>query len=55
MGDGSIAIPVRRALLYYFRKRLRLDVADVLEDPHETPVVVTSRAEFDAALAETMT
>jgi predicted DNA-binding transcriptional regulator YafY len=52
MRDDSIAIPVRRALLYYFRKRLRLDVADVLDDPHETPVVVNNRAEFDAALAE---
>lgn len=54
MRGGSVAIPVRRALLYYFRKRLRLDVADVLDDPHETPVVVTNRAEFDAALAEAM-
>ncbi len=55
MRDGSVVIPVRRALLYYFRKRLRLDVADILDDPHETPVVVTNRAEFDAALAEAMT
>lgn len=54
MRDDSVAIPVRRALLYYFRKRLRLDVADILDDPHETPVVVTNRAEFDAALAEAM-
>ena len=54
MRDDSVAIPVRQALLYYFRKRLRLDVADVLDDPHETPVVVTNRAEFDAALAEAM-
>ena len=54
MRDDSVAIPVRRALLYYFRKRLRLDVADTLDDPHETPVVVTNRAEFDAALAEAM-
>lgn len=54
MPDGEISIPVRQALLYYFRKRLRLDVADVLDDPHETPVVVTNRAEFDRALAEAM-
>lgn len=55
MRDDLIEIPVRRALLYYFRKRLRLDVADVLDDPHETPVVVTNRAEFEVALAEAMT
>lgn len=54
MHGGNVVIPVRRALLYYFRKRLRLDVADVLDDPHETPVAVTNRAEFDAALAEVM-
>ncbi len=54
MLDGEISIPVRQALLYYFRKRLRLDVADVLDDPHETPVVVTNRADFDRALAEAM-
>lgn len=54
MPDGKISIPVRQALLYYFRKRLRLDVADVLDDPHETPVVVTNRADFDRALAEAM-
>ena len=54
MPDGKISIPVRQALLYYFRKRLRLDVADVLDDLHETPVVVTNRADFDRALAEAM-
>ncbi len=52
MSDGEISIPVRQALLYYFRKRLRLDVAEVLDDPHETPVVVTNRAEFERALAK---
>lgn len=54
MHEGTVVIPVRQALLYYFRKRLRLDVADVLDDPRETPVVVTNRAEFDAALVEAM-
>ena len=54
MSDDIFAIPVTRALPYYFRKRLRLDVADVLDDPQERPVVVTNRAEFDAALAEAM-
>lgn len=54
MTDSSIVIPVRQALLYYFQKRLRLDVADVLDNPHETPVVVSNRAEFDAALKGAM-
>lgn len=52
MPEERITIPVRQALLYYFRKRLRLDVADALDDPHETPVVVSNRMDFDLALAE---
>ena len=51
MHDGQAVIPVRRALLYYFQKRLRLDVAEALDNPNETPVVVKNRREFDAALA----
>ena len=54
MKDGSAEVMVRKALLYYFLKRLRLDVADNLDNPHEIPVVVANRAAFDAALAEAM-
>ena len=54
MTDGSISIPIRKALLYYFQKRLRLDVPGELDKPHEAPIVVSNRAEFDAALAEAM-
>ena len=54
MAGGKVAVPVRKALLYYFQKRLRLDVADMLDHPHETPVIVSNRAAFDAALAEAM-
>ena len=54
MRGGRAEVLVRKALLYYFQKRLRLDVADQLDDPHETPVVVANRADFDAALAEAM-
>jgi hypothetical protein len=53
MRDGQAEIPVRMALLYYFQKRLRLDVSDH-DNPHEKPVVVANRIEFDAALAEAM-
>ena len=52
MEDGSITIPVRRALLYYFRKRLRLDVAEALDNPNEVPVIVMNKAEFEAAIDE---
>jgi predicted DNA-binding transcriptional regulator YafY len=50
MIDGRVAVPVRRAMLYYFTKRLRLDLLS--SDPRETPVVVSNRNEFDAALLE---
>jgi hypothetical protein len=50
MTDGQLRIPVRRALLYYFNKRLRLDVADQADDPKETPVVLANKAEFKRAL-----
>lgn len=52
MEDGSVSVPVRKALLYYFEKRLRLDGISALDGPHETPVVITNRDEFAHALAE---
>jgi hypothetical protein len=50
MKHGKITMPVRYALLYYFKKRLRMDVAETLDDPKEAPVVIENREEFDAAL-----
>jgi hypothetical protein len=50
MSDGTIAVSVRFALLYYFYKRLRLDVAEYFDKPRERPVVVANRKEFEAAL-----
>jgi WYL domain len=52
MTKGQIAIPVRKALLYYFRKRLRLDVATVMDNARETPVVLANKKEFDRAILE---
>ena len=49
MTNGRVSVPVRKALLYYFQKRLRLDVAGALDGPHETPVVITNREEFAQA------
>ena len=54
MEKGRVSIPVRKALLYYFQKRLRLDVSDEMDEPYETPIVVSNRVEFDAALREAM-
>jgi len=51
MDGGQISISVRKSLLYYFQKRLRLDVAEVLDDPRETPVVVRNRESFNSAIA----
>jgi len=52
MPDHQLKIPVRKALLYYFEKRLRLDISDRIDKPQETPVIILNRKEFDEALAE---
>jgi len=49
MTNGKLQITVRRALLYYFNKRLRLDVSDV-DDPKEAPVVLANKVDFLQAL-----
>ncbi|WP_353330177.1 transcriptional regulator [Phaeobacter sp. NW0010-22] len=54
MKNGSLTITVRKAMLYYFNKRLRLDVASELDKSHETPLIVSNRDEFDSALMEAM-
>lgn len=50
MPSGSAELSVRKALLYYLKKRLRLDMIHDL--PSETPVVVANREAFDTALAK---
>jgi hypothetical protein len=52
MSGGKVAVRVRFALLYYFYKRLRFDVAEYFDEPRERPVVVANRNEFEAALAK---
>ena len=49
MPGGNAALTVRKAMLYYLKKRLRLDVAG--DTPAETPVVVANRDAFESALA----
>jgi hypothetical protein len=53
MEKNEAKLPVRKALLYYFQKRLRIDVADALDNAQEAPVVVANRDIFEKALAET--
>jgi hypothetical protein len=52
MSDGRVAVRLRFALLYYFYKRLRLDVAERFDKPRERPVVVANQKQFEAALAK---
>jgi len=52
MTHDRVAVPVRKALLYYFQKRLRLDASGTIDAPAETPVVIANREEFGEALAE---
>lgn len=54
MRGNRVAVPVRKALLYYFQKRLRLDGISALDGPHETPVVIENREDFTHALVEAM-
>jgi WYL domain len=52
MKDGRSELRVRRALLYYLDKRLRLDVAEKQDRPKETPIIVANRNEYDATLRQ---
>ncbi|MBA4172962.1 MAG: transcriptional regulator [Hyphomicrobium sp.] len=52
MKGGKCVVKIREALLYYFDKRLRLDVSERHDRPKETPVVVANRAEYDAMLRD---
>jgi hypothetical protein len=51
MHDRRLVVPVRNATLYYFKKRLRLDVAEAFSDPRELPVIIENQKAFEAALA----
>lgn len=51
MEDGKVSIPVRKSFLYYFQKRLRLDIAHILDNPRETPVIVQNEESFNSAVA----
>lgn len=50
MKDGRCELDVRRAMLYYLDKRLRLDIGQEQDRPKETPIVVANRREYEAVL-----
>jgi predicted DNA-binding transcriptional regulator YafY len=50
MTEGRSVVGVRHALLYYFDKRLRLDVAEKQDRPKETPVIIDNREQYDRIL-----
>jgi predicted DNA-binding transcriptional regulator YafY len=50
MAKGRSIVRVRHAMLYYFDKRLRLDVAEKRDRPKETPVIIENRAPYDRIL-----
>ena len=51
MDNNQNTLLIRKALLYYFEKRLRLDVAEALDNPQEAPVVIANKRVFEEALA----
>jgi hypothetical protein len=53
MPNDQVTVSVRRALLYYFNKRLRLDEAKLFDDPAVAPIVVVNREEFMRAFPTT--
>jgi hypothetical protein len=50
MEDGRVTVPVRRALLYYFEKRLRLDAAKTIGDPIVAPLTIVNHEEVKNAI-----
>lgn len=55
MPDGQALVSVRRAMLYYFEKRLRLDIEPAKDRPAEKPVVIANYKEFTKARDMAMT
>lgn len=49
MEKGKLKVPVRKAILFYFKRRLRLDVAEALNKPLEAPVIIENKDEVEKA------
>lgn len=52
MTDACAEVRLRKAMLYYFEKRMRLDLAEESAKPQEVPLIIANRNEFNAALKE---
>jgi predicted DNA-binding transcriptional regulator YafY len=52
MKKKCVEVSLRKAMLYYFEKRMRLDIADSSVRPQEVPIVIANKKEFYAALKE---
>jgi hypothetical protein len=50
MRDDRVTVPVRRALLYYFEKRLRLDAAKAIGDPIVAPLTIVNHDDVKRAI-----
>jgi hypothetical protein len=50
MADGKLVLSIRRSLLFYFNKRLRLDFLKYDTDPQQNPLIVENKEELDEAL-----
>ncbi len=55
MTNGRCVMSVRHAMLYYFDKRMRLDVAEKIDRPKETPIIVENRRDYDILLKSLVT
>lgn len=52
MLDDNLSISIRKALLFYFEKNLRLDVPDVEGNPAATPLRILNYQEFKVAISQ---
>lgn len=52
MEEERLSLSVRQALLFYFNKRMRLDMLKYDKDPAQNPIVVVNKAEYEKALQE---
>lgn len=50
MRNGECVLSVRLALIYYFDKRLRLDLNGGVDRPKEKPIIVKNREEYEMIL-----
>lgn len=52
MANGNLSIFIRKALLFYFEKNLRLDVPDIEGNPAATPLKILNYEEFKIAMSQ---